>query len=116
MSSSRIPVAVVGATGLAGQQFLASLAGRVSDLIVARDLLAAKAPPPEIAKRLARGNARVAERLVDAARRYRGDELEGMLIGLWQADVAIKSNDVDEAPALAAWIGEQLLPTRRAPA
>src|SRR5262245_49633782 len=27
MSSSRIPVAVVGATGLAGQQFLASLAG-----------------------------------------------------------------------------------------
>jgi aspartate-semialdehyde dehydrogenase len=30
MSSSRIPVAIVGATGLAGQQFLASLAGHPS--------------------------------------------------------------------------------------
>ncbi|HEX2766322.1 MAG TPA: DNA polymerase III subunit delta [Candidatus Limnocylindria bacterium] len=100
--------------GQPGLRILASLAGRVSDLIVARDLLAAKVPPPEIAKRLARGNVNVAQRLVDAARRYRGEELEAMLIGLWQADVAIKANDVDEAPALAGWLGEHLLATRKA--
>ena len=74
--------------------------------------MASKTPPPEIAKRLARGNARVAERLVDAARRYRGEELEAMLVGLWEADVAIKSNEVDEEPALAAWLGEHLLAAR----
>ena len=99
--------------GQPGLRILASLAGRVSDLIVARDLLASKAPPPDIAKRVARGNARVAERLVEAARRYRGEELEAMLIGLWEADVAIKSNDVAEEPALAAWLGEHLLAARR---
>ena len=93
---------------------LASLAGRVSDLIVARDLAASKASPTEIARRVARGNARMAERLVDAARRYRGEELDAMLIGLWEADVAIKSNAVDEESALAAWIGEHLLATARA--
>jgi len=38
MSSSRIPVAVVGATGLAGQQFLASLAGH--QLFEAKKLVA----------------------------------------------------------------------------
>ena len=100
--------------GQPGLRILASLSGRVSDLIVARSLMASKTPPPEIAKRLARGNARVAERLVDAARRYRGEELEAMLVGLWEADVAIKSNEVDEEPALAAWLGEHLLATRPA--
>lgn len=100
--------------GQPGLRILASLSGRVSDLIVARDLLAAKTPPPEIAKRLARGNARMAERIVDAARRYTGEELEAMLVGLWEADVAIKASDVDEAPALAAWLGEHLLATRPA--
>lgn len=98
--------------GQPGLRILASLAGRVSDLIVARDLVAAGTPPPEIAKRVARGNARMAERLVEAARRYRGEELAAMLVGLWEADVAIKSNEVDEAPALAAWLGEHLLATR----
>jgi DNA polymerase III delta subunit len=99
--------------GQPGLRILASLAGRVSDLIVARDLSAAKTSPNEIAKRVARGNARMAERLVEASRRYRGDELDAMLVGLWQADVAIKSNEMDEAPALVAWVGEHVLATRR---
>jgi DNA polymerase III delta subunit len=101
------------AEGQPGLRILASLAGRVSDLIVARDLAAAKTPPTEIAKRVARGNARMAERLVEAARRYRGDELDAMLIGLWEADVAIKTNAMGEEPALVAWVGEHLLATRR---
>jgi DNA polymerase-3 subunit delta len=102
--------------GQPGLRILASLSGRVSDLIVARDLVASKTPPPEIAKRLARGNARMAERIVEAARRYRGEELEAMLVGLWEADVAIKSNEIGEEPALAAWLGEHLLATRGAAA
>jgi DNA polymerase III delta subunit len=100
--------------GQPGLRILASLAGRVSDLIVARDLAARKTPPNEIAKRVARGNVRMAERLVDAARRYRGEELEAMLIGLWEADVAIKTNVMGEEPALAAWLGEHLLARGRA--
>ncbi|MGI8830755.1 MAG: DNA polymerase III subunit delta [Candidatus Limnocylindria bacterium] len=99
--------------GQPGLRILASLAGRVSDLIVARDLAAAKTAPNEIAKRVARGNARMAERLVDAARRYRGEELDAMLIGLWEADVAIKTNVMAEEPALVAWLGEHLLASRR---
>jgi len=42
--SSRIPVAVVGATGLAGQQFLASLAGH--PLFEIRKLAASSRSPP----------------------------------------------------------------------
>lgn len=101
------------AEGQPGLRILASLAGRVSDLIVARDLAAAKTPPAEIAKRVARGNANVARRLVEAAGRYRGEELEAMLIGLWEADVAIKSNEIDEEPALVAWVGEHVLAARK---
>ena len=100
------------ADGQPGLRILASLAGRVSDLIVARDLVAAKTPPNEIARRLARGNARMAERIVDAARRYRGEELDAMLTGLFEADVAIKTNVMNEEPALVAWLGEHLLATR----
>lgn len=100
------------AEGQPGLRILASLAGRVSDLIVVRDLASRKTPPNEIAKRVARGNARVAERLVDAAKRYRGEELEAMLIGLVEADLAIKANVMDEEPALAAWLGEHLLAAR----
>lgn len=100
------------ADGQPGLRILASLAGRVSDLIVARELAAAKTPPTEIARRIARGNARMAERIVDAARRYRGDELERMLTGLFEADVAIKSNAMGEEPALVAWLGEHLLASR----
>lgn len=102
------------AEGQPGLRILASLAGRVSDLIVARDLVAARTPPPEIARRVARGNANVARRLVEAAGRYRGEELDAMLIGLWEADVAIKSNVMDPEPALAAWLGEHLLGSRDA--
>ncbi len=101
------------AEGQPGLRILASLAGRVSDLIVARDLAAAKAGPGEIAKRVGRGNAQMASRLVDAARRYRGEELDAMLVGLWEADVAIKTNVMDEQAALAAWVGEHLLAARR---
>ena len=99
--------------GQPGLRILASLAGRVSDLIVARDLAAAKTPQGEIAKRVGRGNANVARRLVEAAGRYRGDELDAMLTGLWEADVAIKSNEMDEQPALVAWMGEHVLAARR---
>jgi DNA polymerase III delta subunit len=91
----------------------ASLAGRVSDLIVARDLVARRAPPNEIAKRIGRGNARMAGRLVEAARRYQGEELEAMLRGLFEADLAIKANDVEPESALVAWLGEHLLARRR---
>ena len=101
------------ADGQPGLRILASLAGRVSDLIVARDMAASKAAPNEIARRVARGNARMAERVVDAARRYRGEELDAMLVGLWEADVAIKTNVMDEEPALVAWLGEHLLAARR---
>ena len=100
------------AEGQPGLRILASLAGRVSDLIVARDLVARKTSPSEIAKRLSRGNAGVAQRLVDAARRYRGKELDAMLIGLFEADLAIKTNQMDEEPALVAWLGKYFLATR----
>ena len=100
------------ADGQPGLRILASLAGRVSDLIVARDLVAAKTSPNEIARRIARGNARMAERIVEAARRYRGDELDAMLTGLFEADLAIKTNVMAEEPALVAWLGEHLLAAR----
>jgi len=98
--------------GQPGLRILASLAGRVSDLIVARDLVARNTPPTEIARRVGRGNARVAERIVEAARRYRGYELDAMLIGLFEADLAIKTNDMAEEPALVVWLGEHLLASR----
>ena len=100
------------ADGQPGLRILASLAGRVSDLIVARDLVASKTSQTEIARRLARGNMRMAERIVDAARRYRGDELDAMLTGLFEADLAIKTNVMAEEPALVAWLGEHLLAAR----
>lgn len=90
-------------------RIMAALSGRVSDLVVVRDLVARNASPQEIAKRAARGNARMAERLVQAANRYQGAELEAMLQGLFDADVAIKTNAMDPAPAVAAWLGEHLL-------
>ena len=51
----------------------------------------------------------MAERIVEAARRYRGEELDAMLTGLFEADLAIKTNVMDEEPALVAWLGEHLL-------
>jgi DNA polymerase III delta subunit len=87
-------------------RILGALQGRVSDLIVARDLAARGAAPTEITRRVGRGNARMAERLVEAARRYSDEELQRMLIGLFEADLAIKSNTMEPEPALVAWLGE----------
>ena len=93
-------------------RIMAALQARISDLIVARDLVARKATPQELARRVGRGNARSAERMVEAAGRYSAAELEAMLRGLFEADLAIKTNATDEEPALAAWLGEYLLATR----
>jgi DNA polymerase III delta subunit len=90
-------------------RILGALQGRLSDLIVARDLAARGATPAEITRRVGRGNARMAERLVDSARRYTGVELETMLIGLFDADLAIKSNAMEPEPALVAWLGEYVI-------
>ena len=95
-------------------RILASLHGRVSDMIVARDLVARGATPAELSRAVGRGNPRVAERLVEAARRYRPAELETMLVGLFEADLAIKSNDLEPEAAVTAWLGEHLLGRRPA--
>jgi DNA polymerase III delta subunit len=91
----------------------AALAGRVSDLLVVRDLVARRASPQEIAKRVGRGNARMAERLVEAAGRYQAHELEAMLHALFEADLAIKTNVMQPEPAVSAWVGEFLIGTPR---
>jgi DNA polymerase III delta subunit len=93
-------------------RIMASLEGRIADLIVARDLAISGADPRELTKRVGRGNARMAERIAEAARRYSGAELEAMLRGLFEADLAIKANQMAEEPALVAWLGEYLLATR----
>ena len=93
-------------------RILAALEGRIADLIVARDLGANGATPQELTKRVGRGNARVAERIAESARRYSGAELEEMLRGLFEADLSIKANEMEEEPALVAWLGEYLLATR----
>jgi DNA polymerase III delta subunit len=93
-------------------RILAALEGRIADLIVARDLVAGGAAPQELTKRVGRGNARMAERIAESARRYSGAELEAMLKGLFEADLAIKANEMAEEPALVAWLGEYLLATR----
>jgi DNA polymerase III delta subunit len=90
-------------------RILGALNGRIADLIVARDLVARRATPQELARRVGRGNVRMAGRLAEAAGRYEGSELEEMLRGLWEADLAIKTNAMEAEPALAAWVGEQLL-------
>ena len=93
-------------------RILAALEGRIADLIVARDLAASGATPQELTKRVGRGNARMAERIAESARRYSGDELEEMLRGLFEADLSIKAHEMAEEPALVAWLGEYLLATR----
>jgi len=93
-------------------RILAALEGRIADLIVARDLSASGATPQELTGRVGRGNARVAERIAESARRYSGAELEEMLRGLFEADLSIKANEMEEEPALVAWLGEFLLATR----
>jgi DNA polymerase III delta subunit len=93
-------------------RILASLHGRISDLIVTRDLLARGATPAEITRAVGRGNARAAERLVEAARRYSPEELEAMLRGLFEADLGIKANDLEPEAAVSVWLGEHLLGRR----
>jgi hypothetical protein len=70
--------------------------------------------PAELTKRVGRGNARMAERLVEAGRRYSGVELELMLTGLFEADLAIKTNVMEPEPALVAWLGDYLIGMPRA--
>ena len=94
-------------------RIMASLEGRLTDLIVAREMIGAGARPPELARAVGRGNARVAERVAEAARRYSGAELEAMLTGLFEADVAIKANDMEPEPAISAWLGTYLLGVER---
>lgn len=95
-------------------RILAALEGRIADLIVARDLGASRATPQDLTKLVGRGNARMAERIAESARRYSMVELEGMLRGLFEADLSIKANEMAEEPALVAWLGEYLLATRPA--
>lgn len=115
----REPGAAAGALGRAlaeGQpvlRIMASLEGRVADLLVARDLMARRAPASEITRRIGRGSARGAERLVEAAGRYSTEELEAMLEGLFEADLAIKANRIEPEPAISAWLGEYLLGAAR---
>ena len=95
-------------------RIMASLQGRISDLIVARDLVDRGVPPTDLTRLVGRGNARMAERVVEAARRYRPIELERMLRGLFEADLAIKKNDIEPEAAVAAWLGEHVLAGRSA--
>jgi DNA polymerase III delta subunit len=97
-------------------RIMAALSGRIGDLIVARELSVRRAPPTEITRRVGRGNARMAERLVEAGRRYEATELEAMLRGLFEADLAIKTNVMEAEPAIAAWLGEFVLGNPRRPA
>lgn len=91
----------------------ASLANRITDLIVARDLSDRGVSAPELTRRVGRGNARMAQRIVEAARRYEPAELEAMLNGLYEADLAIKTNAVEPESAITAWLGTYVLGTRR---
>lgn len=93
-------------------RIMAALEGRIADLIVARDLGATGATPQDLTRRVGRGNARMAERIAESARRYSSAELEAMLRGLFEADLSIKANEMAEEPALVAWLGEFLLATR----
>jgi DNA polymerase III delta subunit len=94
-------------------RIMASLAGRIADLIVARDLVDRGADASELTRHLGRGNARMAQRLVEAARRYEPAELEAMLNGLFEADLLIKANTIQPESAIGAWLGEHVLGARK---
>ena len=94
-------------------KMMAALETRLVDLIVARDLLARNATPAELTKRIRPGNPAAAERTATAARRYSRAELEAMLHGLFEADLAIKTQASEPEAALAAWLGESVLGTIR---
>jgi DNA polymerase III delta subunit len=97
-------------------RIMAALEARVVDLIAARDLLGRGAAPAELAKRLRPGNPTAAGRIATAAQRYTGAELEAMLIGLFEADLAIKTQSAEPEAAVTAWLGTYVLGARAAPA
>jgi DNA polymerase III delta subunit len=97
-------------------KIMAALEGRVADLIAARDLLARGATPAELTKRLRPGNPTAAGKIATAARRYTGGELEAMLGGLFEADLAIKTQSAEPEAAVTAWLGTYVLGASRAPA
>lgn len=90
-------------------KIMAALEARVADLIVARDLQAQGATPAELTKRLRPGNPTAAGKIATAAKRYTGEELEAMLTGLFEADLAIKTQSAEPEAALAAWLGSYVL-------
>ena len=90
-------------------RIMAALEGRIVDLVTARDLVSRGATQAEIMRRVRPGNPSAAERVVGAARRYSGSELEAMLNGLFEADLAIKSNAAEPEAALTAWLGTYVL-------
>jgi DNA polymerase III delta subunit len=60
-------------------------------------------------KRLRPGNPTAAGKIATAARRYTGAELEAMLTGLFEADLAIKTQTAEPEAALTAWLGTYVL-------
>jgi DNA polymerase III delta subunit len=90
-------------------RIMAALEARLADLIAARDLLARGATPAELTKRLRPGNPTAAGKMATAAKRYTGAELEGMLTGLFEADLAIKTQSAEPEAALTAWLGTYVL-------
>lgn len=94
-------------------RIMAALEGRLADLTSARDLLSRGASPAEITRRLRPGSPSSADRLVTAAGRYSGPELEAMLVGLFEADLSIKTNTAEPEAALTAWLGEFVLGAAR---
>jgi DNA polymerase III delta subunit len=90
-------------------RIMAALEARLADLIAARDLLARGATPAELTKRLRPGNPTAAGRIATAAKRYTGAELEAMLIGLFEADLSIKTQSAEPEAALTAWLGTYVL-------
>jgi DNA polymerase III delta subunit len=90
-------------------RIMAALEARLADMIAARDLMARGATPAELTKRLRPGNPTAAGKIATAARRFSGAELEAMLTGLFEADLAIKTQTAEPEAALAAWLGTHVL-------
>jgi len=90
-------------------RIMAALEGRLVDMVTARDLVSRGASQAEIMRRVRPGNPSAAERVVGAARRYSGAELEAMLNGLFETDLAIKTNAAEPEAALTAWLGTYVL-------
>ena len=112
MPSTTLPTGARAGASMAVASMLCVQLGLAASVGFIDDLGASGATPQELTKRVGRGNARMAERIAESARRYSSAELEGMLRGLFEADLSIKANEMAEEPALVAWLGEYLLATR----